>query len=161
MSILLAAVPSGRSPDTNKYIVKRLYFTINNIINSRADRRFYFIVDPLFHKATVGYRSCHGSVDCSNGAMLYHRLRLGDQLCEWGGVYHHRGAEPCLNGGDIKVSPGSDEEVMERVVFFANRDALAVELGKMEGNGRIQFGHRVDSGRGWGPANGRPGHVFK
>jgi hypothetical protein len=50
-------------------------------------------------------------------------------------------------------------EVMERVVFFANCNALAVELGKMEGNGRIQFGHRVKGGRGWDPANGRPGHA--
>ena len=93
--------------------------------------------------------------------MLDRCLRLGDQLCNWGGVYRHCGADPCLDGGDIEVSPGLDEEIMERVVFFANRDALAVKLGEMEGNGRVQFGHRVDGGRGWGPTNGRPGHVFK
>ncbi len=68
-------------------------------------------------------------------------------------------ADPCLDGEDIEVSPGLDEEVIECVVFFTNRDALAVKLGKMEGNGHVKFGHRVDGGRGWGPTNGRPGRV--
>ncbi len=93
--------------------------------------------------------------------MLDCQLCLGDQLCKWGSVYRRRGAYPCLDGKDIKVSPGLDKEVMERSVFFANCNALAVELGKMEGKGRVQFGHRVYGGRGWGPANGRPGRVFK
>jgi hypothetical protein len=39
---------------------------------------------------------------------------------------------------------------MERVVFFSDSDALTIELGNVEGNGRVKRSHRVDVGRGRG-----------
>ena len=36
---------------------------------------------------------------------------------------------------------------MERIVFFSDSDALAIQLGNVEGNGRVEHSHRVDVGR--------------
>ena len=55
-----------------------------------------------------------------------------EQLCNRGDLRRSRGVHPCFDGGDIKVRPGLDEDVVKRVVFFSDSDALAIELGKVE-----------------------------
>ncbi len=82
--------------------------------------------------------------------MLDRILCRRKQLCDRGDLHRNRGAYPCFDGGEIEVRPGFYKEVVERVVFFSDSDALTIERGNMEGNGRIKRSHRVDVGRGRG-----------
>ncbi len=48
-----------------------------------------------------------------------------------------------FEGLGVKIGLGLDKEVVEGVVFGANREALVVKLSDMSRNGPIKFGHRV------------------